>query len=129
MSRPSSRYPTELELEILKVLWRDGAMPVKEVRNALTRFRDLAHTSVLTIMNIMTEKGYLRKKKEGKTYVYEALVQEKETTRQMLGDIVDRVFAGSTAAAVVNLLETRDIDDDELAKLRSLINERTEEIR
>lgn len=129
MARRPSKHPTELELEVLKVLWRDGASSVREVREALADFRDLAHTSVMTVMNIMTRKGYLKRSKQGKSHIYRARVSQEETTLGMLGDLVDRVFDGSAMAAVVNLLETGDIDESELAELRRLIHRKAEEER
>ena len=101
MARPTSKHPTELELEILKILWRDGPLPVRPVRDALVEFRDLAYTSVMTIMNIMTDKGYIRRAKKGSSYQYHAVKQRDRTAREMLGDVVDRVFEGSASAAVV----------------------------
>jgi predicted transcriptional regulator len=127
MARPSSKHPTELELEILKVLWRDGPSSVREVRDSLVDFRDLAYTSVMTIMTIMTKKGYLKRSRNGKSYTYRAAVEEDRVTRRMLGDLVDRVFDGSAAAAMVNLLETGDIDDAELEELRRLIEAKSRE--
>ena len=127
MSRPSSRYPTELELEILKILWRDDTASVRQVRDALTGFRDLAYTSVMTIMTIMARKGYLKRAKMGKSYIYETRVTEKATRRGILGDLVERLFSGSATALMVNLIETGDIDDNELEKLRSLLDEKSKE--
>ena len=127
MARPASKQPTELELEILKVLWRDGPMVGREVRDRLAGFRDLAYTSVMTIMGIMEEKGYLRRKKTGKAYIYSPRIGEEVTKKRMLGDIVKRVYEGSTLAAMVNLLETSDIDAEELQQLRELIKKKTEE--
>ena len=76
MARPSSTHPTELELEILKILWRDGPSLAKRVQEEIGDFRDLAYTSVLTIMNIMTKKKYLKRQKKGKSYVYEAVIDQ-----------------------------------------------------
>ena len=121
MARPPSRHPTELELEILKIIWQDGPSSVSHVRQQLANFRKLAHTSVLTIMVIMTDKRYLKRFKDGKRYIYETRVPEQQTTSKMLGDLVNRVFDGSATAAMVQLLEMGDIDDKELAKLRKLI--------
>ena len=84
--------PTELELDILKIVWRDGAMTVRTVRDALAPTRDLAYTSVMTMMTIMVKKGYLRRRKQGSGYLYHATVSQAETTGKMLGDMVDRVF-------------------------------------
>ena len=127
MARPSSRYPTELELEILKVLWRDGPAPVRHVRDALAGFRELAYTSVMTIMNIMTKKGYLKRTKQGGRYVYSTKITEKSISRKMLRDLVDRVFDGSAVAVMLNLLETADVDEAELKQLRQIIKRKIRE--
>lgn len=126
MVRPASKHPTELELEILKVLWRDGPLTGREVREALVGFRDLAYTSVMTIMGIMDEKGYVRRKKSKGNYVYSARIREQPTIRRMLGDIIERAYDGSVMSAVVNLLETSDLQADELKQLRDLIRQRTD---
>jgi len=124
MARRSAQHPTELELEILKILWREGSGTVREVRAHLSGFRELAHTSVMTMMGIMTEKGYLKRAKQGKGYVYKPRVSKEETSRRMLGDMVERVYSGSAMAVMVNLLEMGDIDETELAKLRRLIRQK-----
>ena len=124
MARRASRYPTELELEILKILWRNGPSLVRHVRKKLAPFRELAHTSVMTMLTIMTEKGYLKRSKEGNRYIYRPIVIEEEITSGMIGDIVNRVIDGSTMAAVVNLLETGDIEEQELAELRKIIRQK-----
>ena len=110
MARPASTHPTELEMEILKILWRDGPSHVRHVRDDLVGFRDLAYTSVMTIMTIMVEKGYLQRVKQDNYFVYRARITRESTTRGMLRDLVERAFDGSAAAAMVNLLETSDLD-------------------
>jgi predicted transcriptional regulator len=125
MARPASKHPTELELEILKVLWKNGPATVRAVRDSLAGTRDLAYTSVMTVMNIMTQKGFLKRTKDGQSFVYSPRIGEQATTRKMLGDLVDRLFNGSAAAAMLNLLETSDIDAEELNRLRALLNEKT----
>jgi len=127
MARHPSKYPTELELEILKVLWRDGESSVRHVKQALKSFRKLAHTSVMTMMTIMTEKRYLKRRRKSNYYMYKPLITQETITSGMLGDIVDRVFEGSAMAAMVNLLETGDIDESELAELRKLIRRKGKE--
>ncbi len=84
MPRPALKHPTELELAILKVLWRDGPLTVRQVRDALAVLpagarRDLAHTSVLTMMTIMVRKRYLRRRRDGHSHVYEARVARDQT--------------------------------------------------
>lgn len=127
MARPASKYPTELELEILKILWREGPCSVRQVRDLLAPLRNLAYTSVMTVMTIMTDKGYLRRSKQGGGYVYRARARQESTVRGMLRDLVERVFDGSAAAMMVNLLETKDIDAEELRQLRELINRKAGE--
>ncbi len=127
MARRTSKYPTELELEILKILWRDGEATVRQVKKQLSNFRKLAYTSVMTMMTIMTEKRYLKRRRKANYYMYKPLITEKTITSGMLGDIVDRVFDGSAMAAMVNLLETGDIDESELAELRKLIRRKGKE--
>ncbi len=127
MARQASKHPTELELEMLKVLWRDGPLTGRQVRDRLAEVRDLAYTTVMTVMGIMEDKGYLKRKKVGKTFIYSPRVTEAATKKRMLRDVVDRVYEGSTMSVVVNLLESADIDPDELKQLRALIKRKSEE--
>jgi predicted transcriptional regulator len=127
MARPASKHPTELELAILKVLWRDGPSSVRQVRDALVEFRDLAYTSVMTVMNIMARKKYLRRTKSAAGYVYRAVLTEESAGGSMLDDIVTRVFDGSAVAVMQRLLETADLDADELAQIRQLIQRKAKE--
>ncbi len=122
MTRPASRYPTELELEILKVLWQDGPSTVRQARDALAEVRELAYTSVMTVMNIMTRKGYLKRKKNGRSFVYSPRIAEAETKHGLLGDVVERAFNGSARAVMLSLLELGDVDEAELDELRDLID-------
>lgn len=127
MSRSPSRHPTELELEILKVLWQLGPSSVRQVRDALAPVRDLAYTTVMTMMTIMTGKGYVTRTKDGRSFIYRSVYREERASRNMLQDVVDRLFGGSTTAVMQHLLETSDLDDDELKQIRSLINRKARE--
>lgn len=127
MARPASRHPTELELEILKVLWHSGPATVRQVREGLAESRELAHTSVLTVMNIMTDKGYLKRTKQAGRCVYRPVISEESTAGRMLRDIVQRVFDGSSVAVMLNLLETSDLNENELKQLRALIRRKAQE--
>jgi BlaI family penicillinase repressor len=127
MSRPPSRHPTELELQILKILWGQGPGTVREVQQRLLPGRRLAYTSVMTVMKIMTDKQYLRRSKEGNMHVYEACVDFDSTVGGMMDDLVQRLFDGSAAAASLRLLETADLGDEELKALRALLRRKTGE--
>jgi predicted transcriptional regulator len=125
MPRPASRHPTELELEILKHLWREGPLTGRQVRDLLAAQRELAYTSVMTVLGIMEQKGYVRRKLSDGSYLYSARVSEKSTTRRMLLDLVQRAYDGSIVSALVNLLETADVGDAELHELRELIKKKS----
>jgi BlaI family penicillinase repressor len=127
MARRPSRHPTELELEILKISWRQGPATVRQVRDQLNKLRPLAYTSVMTVMNIMVKKGYLQRSKQGVSYVYRARISRQASTRRMLSDLVDRVFDGSASAVMLNLLETADINQTDLQELHELIDRKTTE--
>jgi predicted transcriptional regulator len=127
MARPKSKYPTELELEILKILWDDGPLTVREVKEQLEGFRKLAHTSVITILGIMEEKAYITRTKEGGSFVYRPRIKKDSTLKRMMGDLVDRAFEGSTATAALHLLDKGKLSRDELEQLRALIARKSEE--
>lgn len=130
MARPVSKHPTELELEILKILWDQGPLPTRDVRQALSEGdagRDLAHTSVVTILNIMVKKKYLRRTKSGAAYTFYPLIQREDVSQNMLDDLVDRVFDGSATHLMLNLLERTDLDASEIGRLRKLINRKAKE--
>ncbi len=127
MARTASKHPTELELEILKVIWRNGSQTVRQVRQELAPVRKLAHTSVMTMMGIMTEKGYLRRKESRSGHVYRARVTQHKTLRKMMSDLVGRAFDGSAFDAMLHLIETSDLDDAEMDRLHQAIQEKSEE--
>lgn len=126
MTRPASKHPTELELDILKILWREPGVPVRRVREALADGRDLAYTSVMTIMNIMVDKGYLTRKKDGNGYVYAPKISRESTMRRMLRDTVNRLFDGSVSAAVVHLLDEGELSEREMKELQKLVRGKKE---
>src|SRR4051812_12986753 len=123
MARSTSPHPTQAELEILNIIWTSGPSTVRQVQQALASTKPRAYTSVMTVMNIMTRKRYLgRRKATDGGYVYTARVSRDRTSRGMLRDLVQRVFRGSPMQAVLQLLDERDLDEDELRQLRDLIN-------
>ncbi len=129
MARQTSLHPTQLELEILKVLWAESPLPVREVRARLARHADrpLAHSSVITMLNIMVRKGYVQRRKVGNAFHFSATTKRKQVVRGLLGDLVGRLFDGKPAALVQNLLETADLDADELREIRKIIGRKAKE--
>jgi len=128
MTRGPAEYPTELELLILKVLWDEAPLPVRDIRKRLAaRGRDLAHTSVITTLNTMFDKGQLRRTKQKNAFLFAPRVDREEVSRHMLGDIVDRVFDGSAAAVMLSLFDCSDINDNDVKELRRLFNRKIKE--
>jgi len=119
-----------LELEILKVLWGREPLPARDIRDALASgdaARDLAPTSVITMLNIMVDKGYLDRTKNGGAYTFRPLAKREDVSGGMLDDLVERVFSGSAASLMLSLLERADLDDDEIDQLRALIRRKSAE--
>ncbi|QEG00950.1 Penicillinase repressor [Stieleria maiorica] len=129
MARPESEYPTELELEILKVLWDESPLPVRDVRARLESDagRTLAHSSVITMLNIMHRKGFLKRQKDGKAFLFSPKVEKERISGGMVSDLLSRLFEGSPTAMVLNLLETGEIDRDELDEIRRMVNRKRRE--
>ena len=125
MARPKSDYPTELELQILKILWDRSPLPVRKVRQALSAVgRELAHTSVITTLNTMVAKKYLKRKMQGIACLFAPRVTREAVSEEMLGDVINRVFDGSASAVMLSLFNRDEISADELKELRALINRR-----
>ena len=132
MPKPVSEYPTELELQILKVLWQESPLTVREVRDALDAGgRDLAHTTVITVLSTMVEKGQLERLDpvRGKAFRFAPLIDHDAVSKGMLGDFIDRVFDGSPQAVMLSLFDVAELDAEELAKLRQLLNKRLREVK
>ncbi len=126
MARRASKHPTELELDILKVLWEKSPLSVREVKDALGPARKLAYTSVMTMMSIMVDKGYVAREKSGALFRYCPRITREATSRRMLRDLMHRVFDGSAAATLVYLLESSDVKEDELLELRKILDRKSE---
>jgi BlaI family transcriptional regulator, penicillinase repressor len=128
MPRSGSDYPTELELEILKVLWDEAPLLVRDVRARLADAgRPLTHSSVITVLNIMVRKGYLRRRRQANAFLFSPKVDKDSVSGGILGDLAARLFDGSPGAMALNLLETADLDADELRELRDLIRRKAKE--
>ena len=115
---------TRLELKIMQVIWRLGAVTVAAVQAELDP--PLAYTTVQTMLNILERKGKLRRELQGRAYTYSALVSEDKALRQTMRDLIDRMFGGSSEDLVMSLLKNRQIDAKRLARLTERFNEEGE---
>lgn len=123
MARPKQDFPTPGELEVLKVLWQRGSSTVREVMDRLNTSRPRAYTSVMSLLNVMTEKGLLVRKPQGRAFVYEASVKREATMGGLVDDLLGRAFEGSASALVARLLDQSRPTKDELDDIRRTIDE------
>ena len=123
MARPASTYPTVLELQILKVLWLQSPLFARDVQQTLAADgRNLAKTSVITTLNTMVAKKYLERRKQGNSFLFSPRISAAEVSEQVLGDVLDRVFDGSTSAVLLKLFDVTSVNDAELKELRRIID-------
>ena len=115
--------PTDAELEILNVLWAQGACTVRQVHEALIATRESGYTTILKLMQIMFEKGLVTRDDSERSHVYRAKQKEQMTQRQLLTDLLSRAFGGSTEKLVLQALSAKKATKDELAEIRRLLNE------
>lgn len=113
--------PTDAELAILRVLWRQGPCTVRQVHEALSRERPAAYTTSLKMLQIMSEKGLVRRDMSDRTHVYQARLSEEQTQRQLVRDLLDRAFGGSSSRLVMQALSAKRATPEELSEIRRLL--------
>ena len=123
MARTSLSRPTDAELEILRVLWQRGASTVREVQESLHEAKPTGYTTVLKMLQIMTDKGLVRRDERQRAHVYEAQLAQEQTQQQMVGDLLDRVFNGSASSLVMQALATKKTSASELSEIRKILDE------
>ncbi|HVG26274.1 MAG TPA: BlaI/MecI/CopY family transcriptional regulator [Acidobacteriaceae bacterium] len=115
MPRPDPAPLTKLELQIMQVIWRQGASTVAEVQTGLSQ--DLAYTTVQTMLNILQRKRKLKRELRGRAFVYTAAVTEAKASGHAVRDLIDRMFGGSSEELVMSLIKSRQLDARQLADL------------
>ncbi|MBV9183599.1 MAG: BlaI/MecI/CopY family transcriptional regulator [Acidobacteria bacterium] len=121
MPRKQSPTLTEAELRIMNVMWQKGPSTVQQVLNGLAEEPALAYNTVLTTVRILERKGYLGHVKDGRAHVYEALIDREDARRSEIRYLVSRFFRNSHKALLLNLLEDDEIDDEEVRRLREMV--------
>ena len=118
MPRPKEEQPTAGELEVLKVLWERGPSTVRDVMAVLNEARPRAYTSVMSLLNVMTDKRLLVREPRGRAFVYRPRTDRGKTLGRMVGDLLGRAFEGSTSRLVAHLLDQTKPSAEELAEIR-----------
>lgn len=119
--------PTDAELAILRVLWERGPSTVREVHELLSRSHDSGYTTVLKLMQIMTDKGLVIRDESNRAHVYSTSLSEQRTQRQLLGDLMERAFGGSPAKLVMQALSATKASAEELTAIRQYLDQMEEE--
>ena len=115
--------PTDAELAILRVLWEKGPSTVRQVHDALAGTRETGYTTTLKLMQIMSDKGLVKRNETARTHVYSAIAGEEQTQQQLVKDLVDRAFGGSAATLVLRALSAEGTSESELREIRKLIDD------
>ena len=123
MPKRSRPRPTDSELEILSVIWQQGPSTVRAVHKEINRTKPAGYTTVLKLMQIMTEKGLVRRDEKERAHVYEARVPQEQTQRQLVGDLLARAFDGSATRLVMQALSAKKASAAELSEIRELLDE------
>ena len=127
MPRKKQSGPTEKELEILSILWEHGACTVRDVNTCMNLTEETGYTTTLKLMQIMYDKGLLKRNDSTKTHVYSPAYPEEQIQSQVLGSLLDRVFAGSPEKLMMRVLSSQRVTPDELSNLKKLIEMKEKE--
>ena len=115
--------PTQRELAILAVLWARGPSTVRQVHEALHAEAGTGYTTTLKLMQIMAEKGLLVRTDDGRRHIYKPAVSEERTQKQLVGDLLEKVFAGSAEKLVMQALSAKKVSPKELRRIREMLDE------
>jgi BlaI family penicillinase repressor len=121
--RPKSRTLTELELEIMKIVWQVKSATVRDVYETLLERRKIAYTTVMTMMKILEHKQYLKRRLEERAYVYQATRSSNQVIKGMVREFVNRVFNGSAQPLLAHLVEDRRLSEKDLKEITRMIRE------
>jgi len=121
MAKQELPRPTEAELAILRVLWSEGPCTVRQIQDVLVRRQPTGYTTVLKLLQIMTEKGLVLRDESERSHVYRASRSEAQTQKQLVGDLLERAFGGSALKLVMQALSSARTSNEELAEIRTLI--------
>lgn len=114
--------PTESELEILRVLWERGEATVRDVHEELSKTKDAGYTTTLKLMQIMHEKGMVKRDETNKTHKYIPLISREKTQKQFVGKMIDTLFQGSSSQLVMQALGNHKASKEELDEIQKLID-------
>lgn len=125
MARSASSQPTEVELQILRILWQSGGSTAREVHNALAaaEAKETNYSTTVKMLAVMLEKGLVKRDESASPQIFSAATSQKTTQRRMLGDLIDKVYDGSALSLVLQALSSRKATASELTEVRRMLDE------
>ena len=123
MTKRQLPLPTDAELDLLRVLWNRGPVTVRQVFETLNATREVGYTTVLKLLQIMAEKGLVERDESQRSHVYRAAARAARTQKQLVSDLMDRAFAGSTEQLVLQALASKRASKEELDQIRKLLDQ------
>lgn len=117
----------ETEMEVLNHVWELGESTVKDVRTRILKDRDVAYTTIMTVMKNLSEKGYLKYRKDGVTYVYSPARKPESVRSNLIKDLITKVFKGSPKELVQTLVNSENLSEKELTEIRNMIDQMEDE--
>ncbi|MBL7037166.1 MAG: BlaI/MecI/CopY family transcriptional regulator [Pirellulaceae bacterium] len=123
MPRPPSSQPTEVELQILRILWGQGASTARQIHNRLADVRDTNYSTTVKMLSVMLDKGLVRRDDTVRPQVFRPAATQQRTQQQMLKDLIHKVYDGSAGSLVLQALASQKASPKELAEIRQLLDE------
>lgn len=127
MPRQPSQQLTEVELQILQILWEHGPAPVRIIHEALSQLRDTNYSTTVKMLSVMLEKSLVRRDENERPHVYEPVVTRKKAQKRMLGNLIDQLYSGSATSLVLQALSSKKASTEELNQIRELLDQIEEE--
>ena len=123
MSRPASNQPTEVEMQILRILWELGPSPVREIHKRLEAAKGTSYSTTVKMLAVMLQKGLVKRDEEAQPHVYRPALTRAKTGKRMLDDLVEKVYDGSTMALVLQALSSSNATQEELDEIRRILDQ------
>ena len=123
MSKAKSSKPSNVEMQILSILWAQGPLPVKDINAAMPDKKKRAYTTVLTVLQLMEKKGLVAHARDGVRHIYRAKKSREHILKPFMSDLVSNVFGGNPASAMQFLVEKKDVSAEDIATMRQLLDD------
>lgn len=123
MPRPAPSQPTDVELQILRILWDSGPSPVRDIHARLEAEKGTNYSTTVKMLAVMLQKGLVKRNEKAQPHIYRAALTREKAGRRMIGNLVEKVFDGSASSLVLQALSTEKASREELAEIRKLLDQ------